>query len=139
MSLRITSYFFSDSLMIFSLGLAHRVVVKLLEIGNYLNKGYHVFVDNYFMSIPLAKYLFSKETYITGTMRRNRKEIPFKIKEKLSVGHQCYMRNEEILMLSYREKKSQTKPVILLTTKYQAKTIEKVKRWQGKEVKKMKT
>lgn len=118
--------------------LAYSVVVKLLEMGQYLNKGYHVFVDNFFMSIPLAQHLFAKETYITGTMRRNRKEIPIKIKEKLGVGHQCYMRKGELLMLSYREKKSQKNPVLLLSTKYKAKTIEKVKNWNGKEVKKQK-
>lgn len=114
-------------------GLAHKVVVKLLEMGNYLNKGYHIFVDNFFLSIPLARFLFSKETYITGTIRRNRQEIPYIIKEKLKVGQQCYVRNENenILMLSYREKKTQKNPVLLLSTKFKAKTVEKTKKRQN--------
>jgi hypothetical protein len=32
----------------------YTVMRKLLEIGWYLNKGYYVFVDNYFMSVPLV-------------------------------------------------------------------------------------
>jgi hypothetical protein len=41
-------------------------VKKLLEIGGYLNKGYHVFVDNYFMSVPVVCHLHQLSTYITG-------------------------------------------------------------------------
>jgi hypothetical protein len=36
-------------------GLAHTVVMKLLKMGNYICKGYHVFMDNLFMSVPLAE------------------------------------------------------------------------------------
>ncbi|XP_043263437.1 piggyBac transposable element-derived protein 4-like [Colletes gigas] len=54
-------------------GLAHTVVMKLLTKGNYFSKGYHIFVDNFFTSIPLAKALYDLGTYITGTIRRNRK------------------------------------------------------------------
>lgn len=116
--------------------LAYRVVVKLLESGQLLNKGYHLFVDNFFMSVPLAKYLFSKGTYMTGTIRRNRVGIPDRIKEKLEVSQQVYMRQDNLLMLSYREKKSQIKPVLLLSTKCKASTIEKVKSINGVDVKK---
>jgi hypothetical protein len=30
---------------------------KLLEIGWYLNSDYHVFIDNYFIFVPLVHYL----------------------------------------------------------------------------------
>jgi hypothetical protein len=46
---------------------------RLLEIGGYLNEGYHVFIDSYFMSVPLVRHLHQLSTYITGTVRRNRK------------------------------------------------------------------
>lgn len=52
-------------------GLAYNVVVKLLQMCNYLNKGFHVFVDNFFTSIPLANFLYSKFTHLTGTLRSN--------------------------------------------------------------------
>lgn len=38
------------------------------------------------------------------------------------------MRNKNVLLLSFRQKKSQTKPVLLLTTKYKANTVEIVKK-----------
>jgi hypothetical protein len=31
-------------------GMGYTVLKRLLEIGGYLNKGYHVFFDHYFMS-----------------------------------------------------------------------------------------
>lgn len=101
---------------------------NLLLICQYLNKGYHIFLDNFFVSLPLAEYLYSKCTFLTGTVRRNRKGIPEEIKENLDVGEKKYVRNGPNLFLSYREKKSQKKPVILLSTKGTAKSVEKVKR-----------
>lgn len=119
-------------------GLAYKVVNKLLKIGQYLNKGYHLFVDNFFLSLPLAKYLFSQQTYVTGTLRRNRKGIPDRMKTKFGVGEETYMRNENLLILGYREKASQKKPVLLHSTKAKAKSIEKVKVRQAEEIKKTK-
>jgi hypothetical protein len=46
---------------------------KLLKIGGYLNKGYHVFIGNYFMSVTLIRHLRQLSTCITGSVRRNRK------------------------------------------------------------------
>ncbi|PNF31176.1 hypothetical protein B7P43_G15164, partial [Cryptotermes secundus] len=62
-------------------GLAYTVLMKLLNMGNYLHKGYHIFMDNFFSSIPLAKELYELQTFITGTIRRNRKWLPAR-KEK---------------------------------------------------------
>lgn len=39
-------------------GEPYNVLIKLLEVGNYLRKGYHLFLDNFFWIIPLAKYLY---------------------------------------------------------------------------------
>jgi hypothetical protein len=49
---------------------------KLLEIGRYLNKSYHVFVNSYFMSVPLVCHLHQLSTHITGTVRRSGKLLP---------------------------------------------------------------
>jgi hypothetical protein len=38
-------------------GLGYTIMKKLHEIGRYLNTGYHVFVDNCFMSVPLVCHL----------------------------------------------------------------------------------
>jgi hypothetical protein len=38
-------------------GLWYTVAKKLLMIGGYVNKGYHVFINSYFMSVPLVCHL----------------------------------------------------------------------------------
>ncbi|CAL7946858.1 unnamed protein product [Xylocopa violacea] len=110
----------ADRLEIQQNGLAHTVVMKLLTMGNYFLKGYHIFVDNFFTSIPLAKALYDLGTYITGTIRRNRKFLPKSLNEKFGVGITKYFRQGPILTIGYREKKSQRFPVILLSSKSKA-------------------
>ncbi|XP_015438132.1 PREDICTED: piggyBac transposable element-derived protein 4-like, partial [Dufourea novaeangliae] len=97
-------------------GLAQVVIDKLLGMSNYFMKGYHITVDNFFTSIALARSLFEKNTFLSGTIRSNRKHIPSQLKSKLEVGEYKYQRNREILLLAYREKKSQKKNVLLLST-----------------------
>ena len=48
----------------------------------YLDKGYHLFTDNWYNALPLTKYMSFWRTYITGTLRsgiypsrRDEKEI----------------------------------------------------------------
>lgn len=64
-------------------GLAHRVVVTLLNMGNYLRKGYHIFYHNFFTSVRLANELWQCRTYITGTVRRTSKGLPKAVNNKL--------------------------------------------------------
>ena len=97
-------------------GLAHVVIDKLLNMGNYFMRGYHITADNFFTSITLTRSLFEKHIFLTGTIRNNRKYIPSQFKQKLQVGEYKYLRNREILLLAYREKKSQKKNVLLLST-----------------------
>ncbi|XP_023241866.1 piggyBac transposable element-derived protein 4-like [Centruroides sculpturatus] len=98
-------------------GLGYSVVKKLLETGMYLNKGYHLFVDNFFMSVPLVRNLYSLGTYITGTVRRNKKYLPAPLKSsKFSVGQTSYFRSGPLLACGFREKLSQKNPVLLLSS-----------------------
>lgn len=83
---------------------------------NLLNKGFHIFLDNFFTSLKLAKYLYSKFTFLTGTLRKSRKGIPSRMKERFNVGETKYMRKGSLLMLGYRQKKSQKNPVLVLST-----------------------
>jgi hypothetical protein len=78
-------------------------------------KGCHVFTDNFCTSISLAHYLFKQSTYITGTLCRNRKGIPTGLVGKYNIGESKYYRCNEVLIAGYREKKFQTKPVLLLS------------------------
>lgn len=87
-------------------GLSYLVVTKLMAVGNYLNKWYHLFVDNFFSSVPLAKHLYLLGTYITGTIRINRKYLPQAIKTKFDVGVLKFFKNSFLLLCGFREKKS---------------------------------
>ena len=51
-----------------------RVVLHLLQ--PYLDKGYHVYTDRYYTSIPLANALEERSTSFTGTAIRNRVNLP---------------------------------------------------------------
>jgi hypothetical protein len=70
-------------------------VKKLLEIGGYLNKEYHVFINNNFMSVPFVHYLHQLSTYITGTVRRNMKHLSlqFIIQEQICSWAEKYIAN----------------------------------------------
>ncbi|XP_023231813.1 piggyBac transposable element-derived protein 4-like [Centruroides sculpturatus] len=100
-------------------GLAYTVVCQLLDMGDYNNKAYHVFMDNFYTSVPLIRHLYSQGTYCTGTVRKNRKELPLRLKNsKFTVGQIRYFRSGPILACGFRDKKSQPqyKPVILLSS-----------------------
>lgn len=57
-------------------GFRHDIFINLLQRSQYLNRRHHLFVDNYFNSIALAKYLHCKNIYLTGTIRSYRKGVP---------------------------------------------------------------
>lgn len=88
-------------------GLAFLVVTNLLKACNYLKKGYHVFADNFFTSIPLVSHLYNLETFFTGTVRKNKKGLPPQVKERLQVGQSVYMKQNKTVALAYRQKKTQ--------------------------------
>ncbi|GBN91097.1 hypothetical protein AVEN_248425-1 [Araneus ventricosus] len=50
------------------------VVLHLLH--KFLNRGFRITVDNYYMSPSLADILVQKKTDIYGTLRSNRKDLP---------------------------------------------------------------
>ena len=54
------------------------VVLKLMV--PFLGDGYNVTTDNFFTSVKLAQKLAKKKTSIVGTVNRNRREIPPRIK-----------------------------------------------------------
>lgn len=55
-------------------GVGYVVVMNL--VGQYLNCGRRIYLDNYFTSIPLAEELLQNKTYMVGTIRANRKRLP---------------------------------------------------------------
>ena len=59
-------------------GLAYSVVTELMS--ELKNKGYHLYMDNYYTSPKLVKDLFKDGIYTSGTVRSNRKYFPSELK-----------------------------------------------------------
>ena len=53
---------------------AEAVVRQLVE--GLLDAGRTLYADNFYTSLPLARYLTSRDTHLVGTLRANRKELP---------------------------------------------------------------
>ena len=78
--------------------LGYRVVMKLME--NCLNENRHVYADNYFTSVLLAKDLLAEDTYLCGTTRAHRREFPNKLgSAKLKAGESIKWTNDDSVML----------------------------------------
>eukprot|EP00079_Xenopus_tropicalis_P036071 XP_017949842.1 PREDICTED: piggyBac transposable element-derived protein 4-like [Xenopus tropicalis] len=82
-------------------------------ISPLLGRGYHLYVDNFYSSIPLFRALYSLDTPACGTINRNRKGLPKDLLDKkLKRGEYYTLRNNELLAIKY----SDTKTVFMLTT-----------------------
>ena len=78
--------------------LGYRVVMKLME--SYLHENRHVYADNYFTSVSLAKDLLAEDTYLCGTTRAHRREFPNKLASaKLKPGESIKWTNDDSVML----------------------------------------
>ena len=61
------------------------IIVRLMEMADICNCGYHLFMDNLFTTYNAADFLLHKGTFVTGTMCRNQlKHLP---KELVSSTH----------------------------------------------------
>ena len=69
----------SDLYTIVALLISHDVVMTLMQ--NYLDQGYHLFIDNFYSSVTLAKHLFERGTLVTGTILDTRKDFPASLKK----------------------------------------------------------
>ena len=80
-----------------------------------LKKGYCVYTDNSYTKPALADFLSVEKTILVGTVRRNSKSMSEAAgsKLKLKVGENQFRRRGDLLFCAFREKKSQTKPVLL--------------------------
>ena len=98
-------------------GNSYDVVRELMLETSLFNKGYHLYVDNFYTSPTLAEFLYTQKTLLTGTLRANRKGVPVMMKSaKPKVGECFYAKKGPLLALSWKEKKSQKNPCLMLTT-----------------------
>jgi Transposase IS4 len=63
-----------DSNLIQELGSGGAAVVALAQ--KYFGKNRRIVIDNWFTSLPIAKFCKERKTDIFGTIRRNRKHLP---------------------------------------------------------------
>ncbi|XP_068103444.1 piggyBac transposable element-derived protein 4-like [Hyperolius riggenbachi] len=111
------------------LGTTGKIVVDLLN--PFLHKGYHLYVDNFYTSVPLFKFLYASETPACGTVRPNRKAMPQQVlHKKLQKGESFSLRSNELLALKYRDKRD----VLMLSTIHTEATVTTVS--QGETQKK---
>ena len=90
-----------------------KLVLGLLEKGQLLDKGYKVFTDNYYTNPELLLECFYRQTFGTGTVRGNRKNMPKAVvRAKLKKEESCFCRNGELLCIKWWDKCQ----VIVLTT-----------------------
>ena len=81
--------------------ITERIPATLMQ--NYLNKGHHLFIDNYYTSIPLVEYFSRNGTYVTGTIRENRKQFPGDLKQVvLEKGEAAFYQHADKIITKYR-------------------------------------
>lgn len=104
-------------------GLAVGIVKALMRESMLLGKGYHLYTDNFYTKPALAEYLWTERTMLTGTIRGNSKGFSKTLSaKKLAIGEAIFERKDQMLAVAFREKKSQRKPVLLLSTGHFAST-----------------
>lgn len=89
-------------------------VVRELSL-KYLNTGRNITTDNFFTTLPLAKFLFSKKTTLVGTVRKTRKFLPEELcGNSRVVGSEFIFHENHIAIVRYTERPS--KSVTLLSS-----------------------
>ena len=103
-----------------------KTVVGLLQSCNLVDKGHHVYMDNYYGSPELFSELHYLETLCCGTVRGLRKNLPKAVtKAKLKDKGECvFRRNGPLLCFAWKEKKKAKKNVLMLTTIHEAVLVE---------------
>ncbi|GFO46981.1 PiggyBac transposable element-derived protein 4 [Plakobranchus ocellatus] len=81
-----------------------KIVVGLLAFCGLLNKGHHVYLDNYYNSPELFEELTLLGTGACGTIRANRKNMPT-AKIKLDPGESVYRQKDNVLALKFHDKR----------------------------------
>ena len=77
-----------------------RIPATLMQ--KHLGKGYHLYIDNYYTSMPLAQYFLHNDTYLTGTIRETRKHFLPELKRvTINKGGSAYFEHDSIIVLKF--------------------------------------
>ena len=97
--------------------LTTQLVLGLLEKCKLLDKGYHLYMDNYYSSPELMEELYLRSTFSAGTCRSNRKCLPKAVTlAKLKPGQSCFCRAGSLLCIKWCDKRS----VLIISTIHDA-------------------
>lgn len=93
------------------LGVSGKLVWHLIQ--PLLHQGYHLYVDNYYSSVPLFRSLHAAGTGACGTIRKNRKDFPQQlVRQHLQRGTSLSYQQEEMMAVKFSDRKD----VYMLTT-----------------------
>ena len=107
-----------------SMGQTAAIVIHLMN--PYLDKSYHVFTDNWYNSVPLTKYMSDRKTYITRTLRADRKHQPEAVsKKKLKKGEMVFQSSDDITITKWKGKRD----VRMITNTFVPEIVETVNRY----------
>lgn len=97
-------------------GVGLNVTLKLME--EYFGTFRHLCVDNFFSSMPLAARLWKESITFTGTLRKNKAEIPlsFLPSHTRPIQSSLFAFHDQYTLVSYVPKKN--KAVVLLSTEH---------------------
>ena len=96
-----------------NISLSEYVVLRLIE--PFENKGRNITTDNFFTTLNLSRMLKTKNTSLTGTMKRNCKKVPeFVKKVKMPLNDTLLLKHQDITLTVYQGKNS--KNVLLLSS-----------------------
>lgn len=111
-------------------GASGAIVCHLLS--SLKNKGYHLYLDNFYTSIALAQYLRGTwTTCVCGTMRPNRARIPQVLKDaNLLKGEYAFRRLGPVLCLKLHDRKV----IYFLSTLHNTKFVSTRKRNRDNQV-----
>lgn len=99
-------------------GTGHTSKVVLSLMKDYLDNGHSLFMDNYYNSVPLTKKLLDHNTYVTGTLRSNRKDNPAEVvKKKLKKGELIVQFNSEgMCVVKWKDRRE----ILAISSEYNA-------------------
>ena len=83
-------------------GLRYDVVTKL--VSPHTNRNHRVFFNNFFTSTKLLEHLEANGTYVCGTVKCNRKDLPPCAKDKLRVGEKLVLQKGHFGFTKWNDK-----------------------------------
>ncbi|CAH2014457.1 unnamed protein product [Acanthoscelides obtectus] len=106
------------------------LVLRLLE--PFLDKGHHIYMDNFYNSVQLSEILLQRKTHSTGTLRSNRKGNPKEVTgAKLKSGQHIWRRKGNVYVSKWRDKRD----ILSITTGYKPELVETANRYGHKKTK----